>query len=249
MKFKTIDALVRDLESQIGYAPGKGYVRLTRLALFVMRDLNLHILPNVRSTKVIIDANGTVTIPADVVEVLRAGVLQSDRQILPLRKMPRLYSPDEFQTYCCNEEESQAVSVEQSQLVFHNYYWNDKFVGEYYGWSRDQFPQGGYWHDERGNRLVFTSSGWAVAPGEEIIIEYNSTLDEADAKIVPIDAEAMIRYYVLEEFYGTTNPSLAAEYRRRKSQAIRRYNELKTNYDPEQVLNTLRGTYQTAKYE
>lgn len=249
MKYHTLDRFIRDTESMMGVAPNELYVRLSRITLSCLEDLYLHVVPNIRSTLVTINDMGVATIPDDVVEVIKAGVLMADKKLLPLKKTSRLYNADEFKDICTKEPYPTPNEQNDDYNIYHNYYWQHDFIGEFYGWTQDYFPQGGYWHDEKNNRLIFTPNGWAVKPGDKVIIEYQSTIGSGEMKIIPIDATMMLRYYVLHQFYLTSNVNQSEMYRKLFRGAERQYKKRRAEVTPEQVINVLRGTTQAAKYD
>lgn len=211
IQFKPIHDLVTDLASEVN-DPGGHYtfLKLLRLVVSVVQELNLWVIPNLYTQRFLIQDNGAVDMPEDCIQPILAfavGKCGAEEVLFPLGK-----ADDRFPRNITELPEVPAIS-QCSQATLVNYYGNDKLwwlwspYSERYGKRESRFF-GLYSYESAENRAHFRNG---PAPGQAVVLTFKS--QNNDYKRLPIDAVPMVRHRVLQRYYIPVDKGAADRHR------------------------------------
>lgn len=179
----------------------RNYQRFVQLAInCYLYELKLSISPTIKTVTLTVANNGTIEFPDDYINYTAIGVCLNGK-IWTLTRNDKLCLD---RSEDCPVELSAAIEMSSnlddqqvSYIIPYGYSFNTGFRnGQYVG---EQFSYGGGWNkkgyyriDEQMRRIAFSQ----VAPGTEIILEYNATNIACDGTMsVPFQAVAAIKAY------------------------------------------------------
>lgn len=233
-RFKTLDQIVRNICSMIGDTQNEGYVRVARLAVQVLEEVNLMGIPQVKTVQVEIGDNLTATLPDDLILVSKVGNVDGNGNIYLMGRDDRIRRVDEYERLnpvSCDDVEPVNIPtfVPQERVVFYNYYnynglnrWGE-YIGERYGVIDRHFLAGTYRYNSSLNILEF-GSGYDIVPGNKVFVEYKATMGDDVHRLVPLEWETAIQYRTLQHLTAAKDPPASAAHHR---QFIREYYKVK----------------------
>lgn len=196
-----LDRFVRDVLSSIGDEEAKGYVRMLRIAISVAKELNMFVIPNIRTVKLEVLQNLVVQMPDDTIEPILVGKDVGNGYLIALGKSTQLRRGEENPQCVDVDDVIEIVNPDDSITAYYH-----TGLGERYGRHDTRF-YGKYNYDSQYNRLLIESEGRSVAVGDRLTITYKSVND--DFKVIPEDAIPMIRYKCLQMFFEAADPGKA----------------------------------------
>jgi hypothetical protein len=245
---KTIDYVVHNVQNAINDMGTTNYRRLLQFAIDGYHELNLYILPQIKSTFITPDDTGTAAFPNDYIFYTAIGVCVGD-SIVNLTMKNNMCPP--------GAEQTPLADILQSGTAFgfgpYSYYYgttyrNGQYVGELYGvgggWNKH-----GYYKEDRGLRQFNFSN---ILAGRQLILEYKASGIDCDGSVViPLEAVPALRAYVLwqiEEHNSQIAPSIKE---RKYRMYIKEYDRLRFFVNRKTVSEFLDQKYkygaQTAK--
>lgn len=230
-QFEPVDKVIRDIVAFDGYdyemtarAVKRAFQYLITNALV---DDGIKYFNNIKSEFVVIKDNLTATLPKNVDDVIKVGYVFSDAGRTETRYLGRrrfihrqdLKSAEIIYPTCtcATEDVSAATTAANTQLlsqyqketlgadslVFHNM----QGYGEIYNYPAVMYENGIYTVDYDNNRLVF-DSGFDTQIGNQLIVEYKTTLTNESYNYVPLIAFSALRYKALEFLDKNTDKML-----------------------------------------
>lgn len=179
--------------------------RIQRAIMEALKAENLILGVNVRTERLVIQPNLTIRLPESCLLVTKVGAMADNGCLIVLGR-------NEFIRRETGDCDGNIEQVLPQELTFYNVY-GSNFHGELYGHTDDQFPAGFYRHNKETNSLEL-GTGAYVNAGDELYVEFQSTVDEDMVTLIPENYEILIQYKALEFLYRTLNPGLSANYRR-----------------------------------
>jgi len=226
---------------------GLAYVRVQRILMPTVGELNLNVSPKIISFIGTIASDYTIDLPADSVKAYKVGRLLDNGEIRTLGKI-KTYVSSETECDCpgCEGTSVLGQSTEEastdasycSLCTFHNFLFNNGSYGELYA-ARNDYFENGNWSEEDGK--VKFHSGYDVSIGNQMVVEYESAFNEEGLSLIPFDEFEMIRNKVLSEFFKTSKPSLAVMYHRDFKVAIANRKRRLTRMPHEEWIAALTG--------
>lgn len=167
-----------------------GYGPMMRFVVMSLQDLNLGVIPNVKTESMPILGNFTVELPEHCVDVLKVGKMNgSVIQVFGEDKNIRR-NVSEARCTCPNDVDVEAGTAVCPACTFHGFYSGGEY-GELYGMRMPQFQNGKFRYNRELNRLEF-GSGYDVYEGSHVVVEYRSALMPGDAQMIPVEAQQVI---------------------------------------------------------
>jgi len=187
----TLDSVINDYLEESEQSIHK-YVKCFNLAFRGMEQLGIDFFYQIKSVKLPVLPNKTVSLPSDYINYSKIGVLNSKGEVIPLKYNNKLTNyaellPDRI-------EKTQDNTLYNFYLptspIFYNY-WGSGSLGNLYG-----IPSGapfvGSFKVDHGNGIILLDENFFY---EYIIIEYVSSPKEGEEYYVPIVfREALIAY-------------------------------------------------------
>lgn len=219
-KHVAISQIVQEISASVEDTSGSAVLRISRLMYPVIREMNLVLMPNFRTVKVVVQSNGTAPLPDDVIRPVKVFALRKDGDKEVLFQLGKQeYKGTPLQIECNTTEPLPVRTIELPNYVnsgSHPFYFHNPFYGESYGRRESRFF-GFYAFNAIENRIEFTGP----PTGEVILVTYESSQDAC--KVVPAIAVPSIRARVLQQFYETVDPNKAQYYFRELRRANRNY--------------------------
>lgn len=166
--------------------------KLTHLAFRAMDELGLDAFYTVRSVKLQVNGNLTVTLPANCLKVTKVGVFNEQGCVIPLSNNNNLSTAYDLQpTRLSQTQDPSLLTIEQNNgLGFYNY-WDGYTFGNLYG-----IPSGapfvGSYKIDNGNGVVVLNESFCY---DYIVLEFVPSPDECGGYFIPIQfREAVISY-------------------------------------------------------
>ena len=187
----------------------KYYEQVSRFLMLSINQYNLHLFPKISSTKIIVDDNNTAGLHSDFVAMSRLGICCGDK-IRPLGLNNNLCIPpkNEFTLECCDcdkvlgdggeldTEKSKCCSICSVPSTHGGEFGYPRYYYDYhYGRSPKAFKNGEYRIDRENWQLIF-SAGCATNPGDELMMEYNSSNNSEDYMRIPQAAYFSLQFRV-----------------------------------------------------
>jgi len=187
----TIDSCIYDYLVESEQSNHKFY-KLWQLAFRGMSEMGLDFFYQIRSVKLPINSNKTVTLPADFINFTKVGVFNEIGEVIPLEYNSKLttyadLSPDRKSK---TEDDTLLTNFIFNSPVFYNF-WNGYMFSNIYG-----VPSGapfiGSFKLDLGNNIILLSENFCYP---YICLEYVASPQEGEQYYVPIQfREALIAY-------------------------------------------------------
>ena len=245
MKNRTILDVARDLCSfHLGDPQGTKLGLAVRAVRNIMDELSLHIPISIRSAAFEISDSLTIQMPVDCQEVLKVGVLGSDNRIRIMGRDQNIRLDVQPANHTCACGSTEATTAEAASecdaCCFHGFY-SDKYgVGELYGYRPDYFPNGRYRYNAKMNRIEF-SSGYDVAAGSEVVVEYRDAMGANDYNLIPAPAVVAITHKAAAMLMTTSKSGAAQLHMNEFRRAWSAYKAGMFPYNELDILAALKG--------
>jgi len=240
------------------FASSASDTAIRTLALRGVRELGFDSLRSIRSLKLPVSSNNTVTLPDDYVDWSKVGSVGTDGLVYVLGENKNLNISQKYSTIGGNNYDSNgdgllereddktstgdnALSTED--IVFRNYY-NNMEVGALYGYG------GGHFHGEfrvnlDQNRIEIKSNSSI----SEVVVEYIADEARSSNPRVHVYAEEAIRcfiYYKIIERKSSVPANEKARARAEYYNERRKANARMKSFTKEEALKTIRKNYKQA---
>lgn len=187
----TLDSCINDYLTESEQSNNK-YFKCFHAAFRCMENLGLDFFYQIKSVKLPVNSNLTVTLPPDFLSYTKIGVLNANGEIIPLKYNDKL-------TTFSDSNINRVDNIASTNLV--NYYsfnspiffnfWDGTSYNNLYGISGAADYGGGFKVDYQ-NGIILLDPSFAQS---EIIIEYTSTPVEGQEYYVPVQfREAIISW-------------------------------------------------------
>jgi hypothetical protein len=168
------------------------YYKLWNIACRAMDELGLDFFYTVKSVKLPINGNLTVTLPADYINYTKIGVFNDQSEVIPLKYNNKL-------TFFNDLQSTRAQNTEDDTLwnfycdnspIFYNF-WDGSNFYPLYGLPSGQ-PFVGEFKIDNGNGIILLNEGFSYP---YLVLEYIASPKEGQPYFVPIQfREAVIAY-------------------------------------------------------
>lgn len=242
--YQKLDEFVRDLCSRVNDPTGNfTYVKLLRLTLAQFTELNLFVIPSVRTIQGTVDSSLMLEMPDDNSYPISAFIYrtyQNSPVLFRLGKIDRTHyisyefasCPDEVDT----EIQTPIDLYNYNEFGIYNARLYSEFYGEQYGRRTTRF-YGYFSFDKENNRIEFVG----LPEGEIVMVVYNSTSD--DCRMIPSTVKPMLSYRVLQQFYETSSPGIARSMERQFKIHLAEFKRLADNYSYDDYLDSITSEY------
>lgn len=177
----TLDSVIYDYINQAELSQNK-YAKLFHLAFRCMEDLGLDFFYQVKSVKLPINANKTVSLPADFRSYTKLGVLNGVGELVSLKYNENLTSvADLLPTRIADTQSSNFVNYySYSSPVFFNM-WDGNSYTNFYGVSGVGLYGGGFKIDDVNNVIILDPNFGYTG----LVLEYVANPDETKEYRIP----------------------------------------------------------------
>lgn len=187
----TLDSIIYDYISEAELSQNK-YFKLFHSAYRCLEDIGLDFFYQIKSVKLPINDNKTVTLPADFLQYTKLGVLNGNGELVPLKYNDKLtYLSDINSNRIANTSSSNFVNYySYSSPVFFNF-WNGTSYYNLYGVNVTGIYGGGFKIDPfNGVILLDPTFNW-----NGLVLEYTASPQEGQEYYVPMEfREAIISW-------------------------------------------------------
>lgn len=168
------------------------YYKLWHLAFRAMTELGLDAFYNVRSVKLPVNANLTVTLPADYLQYSKVGVLNQQGEIIPLGFNSKLTVAFDLQPTRIEQTQDNSIQTQLNQQgVWWYNYWNGNGFGNLYGYPSGN-PFLGSFKIDNANGVIVLSEHFSYP---YVMLEYIASPQVGGEYYIPIQfKEAVIAY-------------------------------------------------------
>lgn len=197
----TLDSVIHDYINEAELSENK-YFKLYHLAFRAMESLGLDFFYQVKSVKVPVNANKTVTLPDDFQQYTKLGILNANGELVPLKYNTNLTNFNDLHS----NRLSGLMSVggdyySPSSPVFFNF-WNGNSYNNLYGVNTTGLYGGGFKLDlANGVILLDPSFGY-----NDLVLEYTASPTEGQDYKVPVQfRETIISWLAWRDVMSVTN--------------------------------------------
>lgn len=178
----TLDSCIYDYISEAELSQNK-YFKLFHLAFGFMEDVGLDFFYQVKSVKLPINANKTVTLPADFLQYTKLGVLNGLGELVPLKYNDKITTfHDLHPTRVADTNASNFANLYSfSSPIFFNF-WDGSSYYNLYGLPGSYIYAGGFKIDnQNGVILLDASFNWT-----NLVLEYTASPPEGHDYYIPM---------------------------------------------------------------
>jgi len=187
----TVDSCVYDYINEAELSQNK-YFKLFHLAFRCMENLGLDFFYQVKSVKLPVNSNKTVTLPPDFLNYNKLGVLNGNGELIPLQYNDKLTTFHDLRPTRIADTQSENFTnyYSYSSPVFFNF-WNGDSYYNMYGVSDNSLYGGGFKIDIH-NGVILLDSSFNY---EGLVLEYTASPQEGTEYFIPVQfREAMIAW-------------------------------------------------------
>lgn len=168
------------------------YFKLWHIAYRALTELGLDAFYAVKSVKLPVNANLTVTIPADYVQYSKVGVLNQQGEIIPMGVNNKLTVAFDLQPTRLEQTQDDTIPTQLNENgVWWYNYWNGYAYGNMYGLPSGT-PYIGSFKIDNANGVIVLSENFSYP---YIMLEYVSSPKEGGEYYLPVQfKEAVIAY-------------------------------------------------------
>jgi hypothetical protein len=170
------------------------YFKLWHIAYRALTELGLDTFFLVKSVKLPVNSNLTVTLPADYQMYSKVGVLNQQGEIIPMGVNNNLTVAFDLSPTRLEQTQDNTIPTQLDQQgVWWFNYWNGYGIGNLYGLPSGQ-PNIGSFKIDNANGVIVLSEGFSY---EYVMLEYLSTPVPGQEYMIPIQFKEMRRrdYY------------------------------------------------------
>lgn len=187
----SVDSCIYDYINEAELSQNK-YFKLFHLSFRCMESLGMDFFYQIKSVKLPINANKTVTLPADFLNYNKLGVLNGAGELIPLKYNEKLTTFHDLQTTRVADTQSENFVnyYSYSSPVFFNF-WNGESYYNMYGVGGSGLYGGGFKIDiHNGVILLDSSFGY-----DGLVLEYTASPQEGGEYFIPVQfRETMIAW-------------------------------------------------------
>ena len=167
--------------------------KLTHLAFEAMDELGLDVFYSIKSVKLPVNANLTVSLPANCLKVSKVGVFNQQGAVIPLSNNNNLSTAFDLQpTRLAQTQDASIVTIEQQTGTGWYNYWNGYTLGTLYGVPSGA-PFVGSYKIDNANGCIVLSESFSY---DYVVLEYVPSPDESGEYYVPIQFKGAIVAYL-----------------------------------------------------
>jgi hypothetical protein len=178
----TIDSCIYDYISEAEISQNK-YFKLFHLAFGLMDSLGIDFFYQIKTVKLPINANKTVTLPADFLNYTKLGILNGVGELIPLKYNDKLTTYNDLRPERVADTEASnfANYYSFSSPIFYNY-WNGSAYENMYGLPGGYIYAGGFKIDTHNGVILLDSAfGWSG-----LVLEYTASPQEGGEYYIPV---------------------------------------------------------------
>lgn len=261
MKYVSTDEFIRLLAASLDDPEAqKTYVKLLRELKASLQTLNIYLIPNIRSTRVKLDENLCGYLPKEAVDCVTAGKIVKDAAgkacIYPLIRTNDFgFRPDIFvpePAFGCFELTGTESADTSTCYCYENwngsamaelFYYMPSYYGEAYGHSN--VIAFGFWRYDKDNNCIVTSENHCLKAGDWVAVKYQCIDSPEHEAIIPVEAQEMLRYHVMMNYWGNTDPRKSNNHYQMFKRAARMYRHKKLGNTQEDVIIALQSAYRS----
>lgn len=186
-----LDECITDYMNEAELSNSK-YRKIWYLAFRAMTELGLDAFYQVKSAKLPVNANLTVTLPADYLKYSKVGVLNQQGEIITMGVNNKLTVAFDLQPTRIEQTQDDTIPTQYDQNgVWWYNYWNGYNMGNMYGLPSGGAQVGSFKVDDA-NGVIVLSENFAY---DYVMLEYVASPKEGGEYYVPIQfKEAVIAY-------------------------------------------------------
>jgi len=262
----TVDQVVNDFVLTLDsddYVNNASDVVIKNFALRGIREMGFDMLKRVRSVKLSVNSNDTVTLPDDYVDLVKIGVVKSDGLVYVFGENKNInysqkYDSDAAGNFIDSDGDgiydrveaktggtSSGVFGDDDYVVFSNYIYQNN-IGQIYGLGGGYY-EGEYRLNHDQNRIELSG-----VQHSEVVIEYIADEARSVSPTVQVEAEEALRsyiYYKLIERKSSVPMGEKARARQEYYNERRKANARLKAFSAEEALKTIRKNFkQSPKY-
>ena len=185
----SLDSIINDYlnEAQLS---NHAYFRLWHIAYRAMEDLGLDAFYQIRSVKLPVNSNLTVTLPGDYLNWSKVGVLNDKGEIIPLNYNDKLTTYADLSPDRIEKTEDFTLGSWQYQYCWYNY-WNGWIYTNIYGVPSGQ-PFVGSFKVDMANGVILLNSEFSYS---YVMLEYVASPKPNEEYYIPMQfREALISW-------------------------------------------------------
>lgn len=187
----SLDSCIYDYISEAEISQNK-YFKLFHLAFRCMEDLGMDFFYQIKTVKLPINANKTITLPGDFRQYTKFGILNGVGELVPLKYNNKLTTYNDLQpTRVADTNASNFANYYAfSSPVFFNY-WNGTSYENFYGLPGGYIYAGGFKIDDDNGVIILDSAfGWTNS-----VLEYVANPKEGQEYFLPaVFRETMVAW-------------------------------------------------------
>lgn len=248
MRTQTFDKLVRQVCNLRQDPKAKTYSSVAMTVKIVLNQLNLFIFNEYfKSQQLTVDSNLTVDFPSDLELWTKVGVIQSDGLPRIIGYNDDIVNPAVTATQCScsttsSDDSSESPYTSCPTCTFHNLYYGDTYLGEYYGWRSTQNEEGSVKADYGTSQLVF-KGGTDIVEGATVILEYKPTMGAEELAVIPSDAFMVVFHKTNELMAAFRSPNAAMVHAQLFKKEYDAYKRIRDPHHPMDIVKAMRGAY------
>ena len=192
----TLESVINDYLNESEQSHNK-YFKLYHIAFRGLEHLGLDFFYKVKSVKIPVNANKTVTLPPDYLKYTKLGVLNGAGELVPLKYNEKLTSfADVLPDRLTETESSNFVNLySYSSPVFFNF-WNGSSYNNLYGVNGTGLYGGGFKIDEANGVILLDSSFGYTG----LVLEYTASPNPDQEYHIPVQfREAIVAWIAWRE--------------------------------------------------
>lgn len=190
LSYISVDSVIKDYLSEGEYSQNR-YFKIFHLAFRAMDNLGIDFFYRIQSVKLPVNANFTVTIPANCINVTKVGILNNNGAIIPLWNNPNMttyadLNPDRIQ----KTDDPSSLWMEWGNNVWGNL-WNGYGYSNVYGVPSGE-PFVGEFKVDMDNGVILLNQRFNR---DYLMVEFLASPMEGQEYYIPIQfREAMIAW-------------------------------------------------------
>lgn len=200
----SLDSVIYDYISEAEISQNK-YFRLFHLAFRCLDQLGIDFFYQIRTVKLVVNANKTVTLPEDFLSYTKLGILNGVGELVPLKYNEKLttYADLRAERIADTQASNFANYYSFSSPIFYNY-WNGATYENMYGLPGGYMYAGGFKIDAQNGVILLDSAfGWSG-----LVLEYTASPKEGQEYMIPVQfREAMIAWLAWKDIANISSRS------------------------------------------
>lgn len=187
----SLDSCIYDYINAAEISQNK-YFKLFHLAFGCMDNLGIDFFYQIRTVKLVVNANKTVTVPEDFIKYTKLGILNGVGELVPLKYNEKLttYADLRNDRIADTQASNFANYYSFSSPIFYNY-WNGATYENMYGLPGGYMYAGGFKVDKHNGVILLDSAfGWSG-----LVLEYTASPQPGREYMIPVEfRQAMVNW-------------------------------------------------------